>query len=146
MLPAAGVPKAPYTPDWPPVLPTVLLPPIHAHSIRGGIELPKVVEIAAIADCIGAIAPKEPEIAAVVGPTAGVIAASGNVSGSRCTQRAVHSGLGAVAADGAASAHPCPFVCCRIELPKVVEVAAISTGIVAIPSKEPEIAAAVGPA
>src|ERR1035437_6906878 len=34
MLPAAGAPNVPYTPDWP----TVLLPPIQAHSFVEGLN------------------------------------------------------------------------------------------------------------
>src|SRR5580658_3162358 len=46
----------------------------------GGIELPKVVEIAEIAVGIVPVASQEPEIATVVGPARGADAASGNVS------------------------------------------------------------------
>ncbi len=38
MFPAAGVPNVPYTPAWPPLLPTVLLPPIHAHRFVEGLS------------------------------------------------------------------------------------------------------------
>src|ERR1039458_10342200 len=47
----------------------------------------------------------------------------------------------------AASAHPCPFVRGRIELPKVVEIAGkirTKTSIDVTAPKEPEIAVAVG--
>ena len=36
-LPAAGVPSVPYTPDWPPVLPIVLLPLTQVHSFEEGV-------------------------------------------------------------------------------------------------------------
>ena len=81
-------------------------------------------------------------MAAAVGPASSVIAASGDVSGGRRAQRAVHARM----IDRAASAHPRPLVRGRIELPKVVEIAMSAVGIAAISSKEPEIAAAVGPA
>jgi len=67
---------------------------------QGRVELPQVVEIAIFSVGIVANAPKEPEIAAAVGPTRGGVAASGDVSGSKRTQRAVRSGLRAIAADG----------------------------------------------
>ena len=37
MFPAANTPNVPYTPGWPPLLPTVLLPLIHAHSFAEGL-------------------------------------------------------------------------------------------------------------
>ena len=110
--------------------------------VRGRIELPKVVEIALKTAGTDTAASKKPEIAAAVGPACGSIAASGEVSGSRHTQRAVHSGL----VTTAASAHPRPFFCRRIELPKVVERnRTVASVTIAVASKEPEMAAAVGP-
>ena len=87
----------------------------HPHPFAGGrIELPKIIEIAGIAIGIVAPAPKEPEMAAVIGPTGSAIASSGGISGSMRTQRTVDSGLTAVVAECAASTHPCPFACLRI--------------------------------
>ena len=36
MFPAAGIPNVPYIPGWPPLTPTVLLPPIHPHCRVNG--------------------------------------------------------------------------------------------------------------
>src|ERR1019366_6373835 len=117
--------------------------------VHGRIELPKVVEGGKIALGIVATAPKEPEMAAAVGPGRSGSAASGDVSGSGRSQRAVDSGPTAISAGRrhrAAPSHPRPFVRGRIELPKVVEKALLCVDIVAIAPKEPEIASTVGPA
>jgi hypothetical protein len=108
--------------------------------VRGRVELPKVVEFGEISVGLIAIAPKEPEIAAAIGPCHSIRAASGHIPGSSHSQRAVHSG-----AARAASAHPCPLVRGRVELPKVVETVESITGYSARAPKEPEIAVAVGP-
>ena len=112
-----------------------------APQIRGRIELPKVVEIARIAVGIEATAAEEPEITAGIAPARNAIAASGDVSGSRRSQRAVHSGWATegpvrslyvgnktVTRIRIASAHPRPLVGGGSELPKVVEAAPIAVG------------------
>ena len=125
---------------------------------RGRTEHPKVIEQAGAVGIV-AEAPEEPEIAAAVGPAYSATAASGNVSGGRHTQRAIHTGLSTkrrlavisssirpATAHRAASAHPCPFVRGRIELPKVVERGGCNKVAHAQATpKEPEIAFAVGP-
>ena len=84
-----------------------------------------------------------------IGPTNRVIAATGNVSGDRSSQRAVHSGIAFfITGDRTASPHPGPFSIGaerRIELPQVIEKAIIAVGIVTAAAKEPKVAAAVGP-
>src|SRR5208282_2818903 len=114
--------------------------PVHPHPLaRGRIERPKIVEKAG--------ATKEPKMPAVVNPAHSLIAASGNVFGSGRSFRAVHSGP-ATRADRATSADPHPlaiFANRTIELPQVIQIAAIADAIYAQAPKEPEIAAAVGP-
>src|SRR5208337_2220639 len=117
----------------------------HPHPlVRGGFERPKIVEHSSARGAV-ALAPREPEIAAAVDPACGLVAASGKI---RCavgrSQRPVHPELAAIA-DHGAPAYPCPYVCGRIELPKVVEIATIAGAVESLASKEPEIAAAVGP-
>src|ERR1019366_7748980 len=79
--------------------------------VRDGVELPKVVKNAkSRADGIVPKATKKPEIAVLVGPGCPLVAASGDVSGSGRSQRAIDSRLTILSVgDCAASAHPCPI-------------------------------------
>ena len=99
--------------------------------VRGWVELPKIIELAIVAVDIEALAPEEPEITAAVGPALAAESASGHVCGGRRSQCAINSGPATrsaltITADGVASAHPRPFVRGWIELPKVVELAAVT--------------------
>ena len=81
------------------------------------IIFPKIVETDPIAVINCDSTPKEPEVSALVGPTCSPRPASGDVPGSRCSQRAVHSGLNTPicpATHCAASTHPDPFVGLRM--------------------------------
>src|SRR5580658_4865941 len=78
---------------------------------RGRIELPKVIEVTVVSGSVVAVAPEEPEITAAVSPGHSVIPGSGEVSGRRSTQRAVHPRLTTIAAERVAPAHPGPIAC-----------------------------------
>ena len=114
----------------------------HPRPLVGGrIEHPKVVEIARTGGT-EALSPKEPEMTAAVDPASSVISASRDVSRGRRAQRAVYARM----INRAAAAHPHPLVRGWIELPEIVEIAKIARRVLALPSKDPEMAAAVGPA
>ncbi len=133
--------------------------------LRGWIELPKVVEETTIKDIgwrariiegIAAHASKKPGITVSVSPGSFVNSGSWKVSGGRCTQRAVDSGLSTTYSSPIvrswisetfgiwlAPRQPGPFVDGGIEVPKAVT---RSLATVTRSSEEPEIAALVGPA
>ena len=114
----------------------------HPCPLAGGrIELPKIVEFSARSRGAGAGAPKEPEMAAAVGPTRGLLAASWDVAGRRRAQRAVDARL----AHGVASTHPCPLIRGWIEVPQVVEVAITVVAVQAQSAKVQKLAVAAGP-
>src|ERR1039458_5032566 len=108
---------------------------------RRRIEFPKIIQKADASCGICAGASEEPEIAALVSPTHRVFAAARNIGSGSSAQRAVNARLSM----NVASAHPGPLAGRRIELPEVAEIAAGSVGVVAIASKDPEVAAAVLP-
>ena len=107
--------------------------------IRGGVVLPKVVEKTIAIIGVVVKPPEEPEVAAAVDPARRACAVSREISCSRGSQRAEDSSL----ATRAASAHPGPLLGGGIEHPEVVEVSCRIRGVA---SKEPEVAALIGPA
>jgi hypothetical protein len=117
--------------------------------VRRRIELPKIVESVPVRIGIEALAPKKPEVSIDVPPVERVHAAPRDVTGSRNSQRAVHTGPVAIylrcAVQCAAAAHPRPLVCRGVELPKVIENALCDNGSISLSSEEPEVAARIGP-